>query len=31
MIAAPRDFAYGVSKSGGVYITRQIAVDYART
>ena len=29
MIAAPRDFAYGVSKSGGVYMTRQIAADYA--
>jgi len=29
MIAAPRDFAYGVSKAGGVYLTRQIAADYA--
>ena len=30
MIAAPRDIAYGTSKSGVVYITRQIATDYAR-
>lgn len=30
MIAAPRDFAYGVSKAAGVYATRQIAVDYAK-
>lgn len=30
MISAPRDFAYGVSKAGGVYMTRQIAADYAR-
>jgi glucose 1-dehydrogenase len=29
MIAAPEDIAYGVSKSGVVYITRQIATDYA--
>jgi NAD(P)-dependent dehydrogenase (short-subunit alcohol dehydrogenase family) len=29
MISAPRDFAYGVSKAGGVYMTRQIAADYA--
>jgi NAD(P)-dependent dehydrogenase (short-subunit alcohol dehydrogenase family) len=29
MIAAPEDIAYGVSKSGVVYITRQIAADYA--
>ena len=29
MIAAPGDVAYGVSKSGAVYLTRQIAVDYA--
>ncbi|WP_043837761.1 SDR family NAD(P)-dependent oxidoreductase [Muricoccus aerilatus] len=28
MIAAPEDFAYGVSKSGLVYMTRQIAADY---
>jgi NAD(P)-dependent dehydrogenase (short-subunit alcohol dehydrogenase family) len=30
MISAPRDFAYGVSKAGGVYMTRQIAADYAK-
>jgi NAD(P)-dependent dehydrogenase (short-subunit alcohol dehydrogenase family) len=30
MIAAPRDCAYGVSKAGAVYITRQIAVDFAK-
>ena len=30
MIAAPRDFAYGVTKAAGVYATRQIAVDYAK-
>jgi NAD(P)-dependent dehydrogenase (short-subunit alcohol dehydrogenase family) len=30
MIAAPGDFAYGVSKGGGVYMTRQIAADYAK-
>lgn len=29
MIAAPGDFAYGVSKAGMVYMTRQIAADYA--
>ena len=29
MICAPRDFAYGVGKAGVVYMTRQIAVDYA--
>lgn len=29
MIACPGDIAYGVSKSGTVYITRQIAADYA--
>jgi NAD(P)-dependent dehydrogenase (short-subunit alcohol dehydrogenase family) len=29
MIACPEDIAYGTSKSGVVYITRQIAVDYA--
>jgi len=29
MISAPEDFAYGVSKSGVVYMTRQIAADYA--
>jgi glucose 1-dehydrogenase len=30
MIGAPEDIAYGVSKSGVVYITRQIAADYAK-
>ena len=30
MIAAPEDFAYGISKCGVVYMTRQIAADYAR-
>lgn len=30
MIAAPEDISYGTSKSGVVYITRQIAADYAR-
>jgi glucose 1-dehydrogenase len=30
MISAPDDFAYGVSKAGGVYMTRQIAADYAK-
>jgi NAD(P)-dependent dehydrogenase (short-subunit alcohol dehydrogenase family) len=30
MIASPEDIAYGVSKSGVVYITRQIATDYAK-
>ena len=29
MIACPGDIAYGVSKAGVVYITRQIAADYA--
>ncbi len=29
MISCPGDIAYGVSKAGVVYITRQIAVDYA--
>ena len=29
MVAAPNDIAYGVSKAGVVYITRQIAADYA--
>ena len=29
MIACPGDIAYGVSKAGTVYITRQIATDYA--
>ena len=30
MVCAPNDIAYGVSKAGVAYITRQIAVDYAR-
>jgi NAD(P)-dependent dehydrogenase (short-subunit alcohol dehydrogenase family) len=30
MIACPEDVAYGTSKSGVVYMTRQIAADYAR-
>ena len=30
MISAPEDFAYGVSKAGMVYMTRQIAADYAK-
>ena len=30
MICAPGDFAYGVGKAGVVYMTRQIAVDYAK-
>jgi NAD(P)-dependent dehydrogenase (short-subunit alcohol dehydrogenase family) len=30
MIACPEDIAYGTSKSAVVYITRQIAVDYAK-
>ncbi|AEA64539.1 SDR family NAD(P)-dependent oxidoreductase [Burkholderia gladioli] len=29
MIAAPRNIAYGVSKAGVVYLTRQVAADYA--
>lgn len=29
MVAAPKDIAYGTSKSAVVYITRQIAADYA--
>ncbi len=29
MICAPNDIAYGVSKAGCAYITRQIAADYA--
>ena len=29
MVAAPGAFAYGVSKAGVVYMTRQIAADYA--
>ena len=30
MVASPENIAYGVAKAGTVYITRQIAVDYAR-
>ena len=30
MIACPGDFPYGVSKAGVAYMTKQIAVDYAR-
>ena len=30
MIASPGDCAYGVSKAGAVYITRQIAIDFAK-
>jgi NAD(P)-dependent dehydrogenase (short-subunit alcohol dehydrogenase family) len=30
MVASPEDVAYGTSKAGVVYMTRQIAVDYAR-
>jgi NAD(P)-dependent dehydrogenase (short-subunit alcohol dehydrogenase family) len=30
IVTSPRDIAYGVSKAGAIYITRQIAVDYAR-
>lgn len=30
MVAAPDDVAYGVAKAGTNYITRQIAVDYAK-
>ncbi len=30
MIAAPSDIAYGVGKAGVVYMTRQIAADYAK-
>ena len=30
MVSAPGDFPYGVSKSGIVYMTRQIAADYAQ-
>ncbi len=29
MIAAPEDLAYGVSKAGIAYLTRQVAADYA--
>lgn len=30
MVAAPDSLAYGVSKAGIVYLTRQVAADYAR-
>jgi NAD(P)-dependent dehydrogenase (short-subunit alcohol dehydrogenase family) len=30
MIACPEDIAYGTSKAGVIYITRQIAADYAK-
>ena len=30
MISAPGNFAYGVGKSGVVYMTRQVAADYAK-
>jgi NAD(P)-dependent dehydrogenase (short-subunit alcohol dehydrogenase family) len=30
MIASPGDCAYGVSKAGAVYLTRQVAADYAQ-
>ena len=30
IVTSPRDCAYGVSKAGAIYITRQIAVDYAK-
>ena len=30
MVSAPNDIAYGVGKAGTVYITRQIAADYAK-
>jgi glucose 1-dehydrogenase len=29
IVTSPRDLPYGVSKAGAIYITRQIAVDYA--
>jgi len=29
MVASPEDVAYGTSKAGVVYLTRQVAVDYA--
>jgi NAD(P)-dependent dehydrogenase (short-subunit alcohol dehydrogenase family) len=29
IVTAPRDTAYGVSKAGAIYLTKQIAVDYA--
>jgi NAD(P)-dependent dehydrogenase (short-subunit alcohol dehydrogenase family) len=30
MVAAPGSLAYGVSKAGVAYLTRQVAVEYAR-
>jgi glucose 1-dehydrogenase len=30
IVTAPRDAPYGVSKAGAIYMTRQIAVDYAK-
>jgi NAD(P)-dependent dehydrogenase (short-subunit alcohol dehydrogenase family) len=30
VISAPEDFAYGISKAGIAYMTRQIAADYAK-
>jgi glucose 1-dehydrogenase len=30
IVTSPRDTAYGVSKAGAIYITKQIAVDYAK-
>jgi len=30
MVSSPNYLAYGVSKAGGVYMTRQIAADYAK-
>ena len=29
IVTAPRDMPYGVSKAGAIYLTKQIAVDYA--
>jgi glucose 1-dehydrogenase len=30
VVTSPRDTPYGVSKAGAIYLTRQIAVDYAK-
>lgn len=30
MVACPGDLAYGVGKAAAVYMTRQLAVDYAK-
>lgn len=30
IVTSPRDLPYGVSKAGAIYITKQIAVDYAK-